>query len=341
MASLAAGIVDPTKAGKYRVVLSDDLLGKDPKQVYTGVRYNHRPNLSSSSAPHQARIKQSDSSNYDLSFQDDGGRYAYRGTRGQEDNQYVLIFDPDRDVFVLHRLDSMFNMNLTRTPSNNDAASLRQEHKQLDAHRPPKTQKTATSKAKKPQAKETRPQKANPPKPASKPAPQKAQDDSDDESSDDDLLTIEDPGGAALTSHRDFSPGFIDKPRRFSEFVQQQNEEEDEDADADPQELLDTMDLDEHRAEAVDDADGEDEEEEEEEDDDDPIEHFKLPSPMNRQMMGSINAAAGPKDQDDEEEMEDVEEEEAPTNQDEADMALEAALMAEFDDQESDVSEEE
>jgi len=38
MASLAAGIVDPTKAGKYRVVLSDALLGKDPKEVYTGIR---------------------------------------------------------------------------------------------------------------------------------------------------------------------------------------------------------------------------------------------------------------------------------------------------------------
>lgn len=38
MASLAAGIVDPTKAGKYPVVLSDALLGKNPKEVFTGVR---------------------------------------------------------------------------------------------------------------------------------------------------------------------------------------------------------------------------------------------------------------------------------------------------------------
>lgn len=33
-----AGIVDPTKAGKYPVVLSDALLGKDPKEIFTGVR---------------------------------------------------------------------------------------------------------------------------------------------------------------------------------------------------------------------------------------------------------------------------------------------------------------
>ena len=38
MAALATGVIDPTKVGKYRVVLSDALLGKDPKEVYTGVR---------------------------------------------------------------------------------------------------------------------------------------------------------------------------------------------------------------------------------------------------------------------------------------------------------------
>ncbi|KAH8162386.1 hypothetical protein CIB48_g5837, partial [Xylaria polymorpha] len=153
MASLAAGIVDPTKVGKYRVVLSDALLGKDPKELYTGIRYNHKPILSSNTAPHQARIKPTSStesssaaSSYELSFQDDGGRYAYQGTRGHEENKYVLIFDPEKEVFVLHHLDSMFNMNLVRTPTNNDPEDLRQEHSQLEAHRPSRTSKP-TSKA--------------------------------------------------------------------------------------------------------------------------------------------------------------------------------------------------
>lgn len=34
----ATGIVDPTKAGRYPVVLSDALLGKRSSEVYTGVR---------------------------------------------------------------------------------------------------------------------------------------------------------------------------------------------------------------------------------------------------------------------------------------------------------------
>ena len=32
------GLLDPTKAGKYPVILSDALLGKDSNELYTGVR---------------------------------------------------------------------------------------------------------------------------------------------------------------------------------------------------------------------------------------------------------------------------------------------------------------
>ncbi|KAI0147524.1 RNA polymerase II transcription elongation factor-domain-containing protein [Xylariaceae sp. FL1272] len=325
-----AGIVDPTKAGKYRVVLSDALLGKDSKELYTGIRYNHKPSLSTPTAPHQARIKPSGQSapdsSYDLNFLDDGGRYTYQGTRGQEGNQYVLVFDPEREVFVLHRVDSMFNMNLTRTPNNSDAASLRQEHRQLDAHK--SSAKPQATKPKKAAPKPAPAKKAPPPpKPAPKKKPPK---DSDEESSDDDLLTIEDPGGAAPASNRDFSPGFIEKPRRFSEFVQQREEESEE---------------------GERDADGEDED-----DDDDAFEHFTLPSPINRQLETSVHReAAAPQAQhaqheeevsDEDDEMEDVGgagTADDADGDDDVDVDLEAELMAELEQggDESDVSEEE
>ncbi|KAI1424589.1 RNA polymerase II transcription elongation factor-domain-containing protein [Xylaria sp. FL1777] len=359
MASLATGTVDPTKVGKYRVVLSDALLGKDPKEIYTGIRYNHKPSLSASTAPHQARIKPTgstdSSASYDLSFQDDGGRYAYQGTRGHEDNQYVLIFDPENQVFVLHRVDSMFNMNLVRTPTNNDAEDLRQEYPQLKAHQPSRstkaTNKTTSSKPtkpKKPAPKDARPSvvKKAEPAPVHPPKPNKAHHDSEDESSDDDLLTIEDPGGAAPPSNRDFSPGFIDKPRRFSEFVQQQNEEEDEEEDGDFEIEVEAFNND---------ADGEEEEEE-----DDEPENFTLPSPIHRQMMSqNINGVGGGgghnsfgttiqsapveqvSDEDEEDEMEDVDGGGAPISQDDMVDDLEAVLMAELEKEESDVSEEE
>ncbi|KAI1473679.1 hypothetical protein K445DRAFT_322482 [Daldinia sp. EC12] len=350
MASLAAGIVDPTKAGKYPVVLSDALLGKDPKEIFTGVRYNHKPSLSSSTAPAQARIKPASTSSskkgastYDLSFQDDGGHYQYKGTRGVEDSQYVLIFDPNREVFVLHKVDSMFNMNLVKTP-NDDAESLRQEFPQLDAHsasssakaagpaRQPakgrKEEKKTVAKPRKPASKPkaedkpvlSMPEKKSPPKPVVTSKPRRASDDSEEESSDDDLgLTIENPGGEAPRVSRDFSPNLFGI-RRFSDLM---NEDEDE------------RNNEEHH-----DADGED-------DDDEPMDNFVLPSPINRQMEQTSNAhqpEANEEDEDEDERMEDVPQEQ-PADEDAAldESDLEAALLAELGegDQESDVSEEE
>lgn len=156
------GVVDPTKLGKYPVILSDALRGESPKEILTAIRCelpspihpshpsmplclvltttpladNHRPALSSDAAPSSAKLKPSSSSgtsSYDLSFTDDGGKYAYTGSRSTKENQYTLVFDPERKAFILHRLDSTFNMNLTRTPSNTDADALREEHPHLDS----------------------------------------------------------------------------------------------------------------------------------------------------------------------------------------------------------------
>ncbi|KAI1800881.1 RNA polymerase II transcription elongation factor-domain-containing protein [Daldinia bambusicola] len=351
MATLAAGIVDPTKAGKYPVVLSDALLGKGSKEVFTGVRYNHKPSLSSSTAPAQARIKPASTSSskkgpstYDLSFQDDGGHYQYKGTRGVENSQYVLIFDPAREVFVLHKVDSMFNMNLVKTP-NDDPETLRQEFPQLNAHsasssakavgpakqpaKGRKEEKKTAAKPRKPASKPkaedkpvlAMPEKKSPPKPAPASKPRRASDDSEEESSDDDLgLTIENPGGEAPRVSRDFSPNLFGI-RRFSDLM---NDEEEEGNNE------------EHH-----DADGED-------DDDEPMDNFVLPSPINRQMEQTNNAhqpQTNEEDEDEDEEMEDVPQEQPPDEEpalDESD--LEAALLAELgegDQQESDVSEEE
>lgn len=57
--------------------------------------------------------------------------YAYRGTRTSGDDQYVLLFDPERKAFILHQIDSSFDMNLTSTPWDQDATSLRQSYDQL------------------------------------------------------------------------------------------------------------------------------------------------------------------------------------------------------------------
>ncbi|KAL1882085.1 hypothetical protein VTK73DRAFT_2494 [Phialemonium thermophilum] len=135
--SAAQGIIDPTKPGKYPVILSDALLGKPSSETYTGIRYNHKPALSSESAPFTARLRKSaKDGSYNLGFDDKGNKYTYNGTRTSNDGQYVLIFDPARKALVLHRLDSLFHMNITRTPDNANAESLRIEFPQLQVSGP-------------------------------------------------------------------------------------------------------------------------------------------------------------------------------------------------------------
>ncbi|XXH05864.1 hypothetical protein Hte_012305 [Hypoxylon texense] len=325
------GIVDPTKAGKYPVVLSDALLGKDPKEIYTGVR-----------SPAQARIKPSSSKkgppSYDLSFQDDGGRYQYKGTRGVEENQYVMIFDAAREVFVIHKVDSMFNMNLVQTPSNDNATSLRQEYRQLESHsnssakaaskqsaKAKNEEKKTAAKPRKPATKSKAqekpsasvPDKKPPPKPTATTKKQRpAAAESEEESSDDDLgLTIENPGGSVPSVSRNFSPNLFGI-RPFSDFEQQNEEEEQDDADG--------------------------------EEDDDDYEHFKLPSPINHPVPGGSVSQPPPQpdeDEEEDEEMEDVPQGQPANDEDPAmddEDLIEAALLEELEGaQESDVSEEE
>ncbi|KAK3363600.1 RNA polymerase II transcription elongation factor-domain-containing protein [Lasiosphaeria hispida] len=129
----APGTVDPTKSAKYPIILSDALLGKSSKETYTGIRYNHRPALSSDTAPGTARLKKSArDGQFNLGYDDNGDKYQFSGTRTTDDGNYVLIFDPARKAFVLHRVDSLFHMNITRTPDNGNVESLRKQFPQLE-----------------------------------------------------------------------------------------------------------------------------------------------------------------------------------------------------------------
>jgi hypothetical protein len=167
-----AALVDPTATGKYPVILADGLLPDgDATTIFTGMRYNHKPELSSSSAPSHARLKPSlpgSTSSFDMSFSDQGGNYAYAGTRKADGNQYVLYFDPARQAFILDRIETTFNMNLTRLPDNSDPDSLSRRYPHLDADKKPK-QPPAKAPAAKASASATKDKDKEWAKPAAKP----------------------------------------------------------------------------------------------------------------------------------------------------------------------------
>lgn len=73
---------------------------------------------------------------FNLTFNDKGRQYSYNGVRTTKDGNYVLIFDPAREVFVLHRLDSLFHMNVTKTPGNTDVERLQKQFPQLEVEQP-------------------------------------------------------------------------------------------------------------------------------------------------------------------------------------------------------------
>lgn len=276
---------------------------------------NHKPPQNDAGTSRNARLKpsvQGQTSSYDLSLNDRDNRpeYAFAGARNTSSDQYVLYFDPEREVFVLDRIDSTFNMNVTRVPGNTDQDSLNRKYPHLDniglasssnnnntsaakpkvaeqapkpkprAKSPPRKKDAALNRPKaKPEKKEVKKAaglielalpKAEKPKPKPQPKPRNLDEEEEEEEGDDGLL-IEYPGADPKGPKRDFSPA-VRSIRRFDDFMDRRESE-------------------------ADDADGESESEPE-------IVDFKLPSPVNptdRDGQGAKDHGGEPMDEDMEE----------------------------------------
>ncbi|KAL7916391.1 hypothetical protein GGI35DRAFT_473675 [Trichoderma velutinum] len=142
-----ADLIDPTAKGNYPIILGDGLLGKTSNEIFTGIRYNHKPSFPAS----DARLKPSlpgKTSSYDLNFSNSDGTVGFAGTRSTDDDDYVLYFDPERKAFILDKVDSTFNMNLTRIPGNSNPEELRRRYPHLENGQKAGDKKSAASKDK-------------------------------------------------------------------------------------------------------------------------------------------------------------------------------------------------
>ncbi|CAG8950061.1 hypothetical protein HYFRA_00008293 [Hymenoscyphus fraxineus] len=230
MASMGFDIDAP---GKYPIVLSDALLGKTTKEVYTGVRYNHKSETTPSSNSMHLDPSDNDPTNYDLSYRDGSDQYIYNGARTSSDGKYVLIFDPIKKHFVLHRVDSTFDMNLVSAPWA-DAADLREQYTQIDLpkskaapapkKKPTKATKAAAAKAEAPKRKKA--EKVTKPKPP----PRAPTPDEEEEEESDDGLTVEYPDGPPSQSFQYQSTPV---------FRREESEASEEDSDAEGEEYED------------------------------------------------------------------------------------------------------
>ena len=207
---------------------------------------NHK-STSTASVPGTLNLRSTNaSSSFELSYDDRSDRYEYAGSRTSGDGQYLLIFDKQAQHFVLHRVDSTFDMNLISAPWQQDAEELRSQYPQLDPQpkanpTPAPTQRSQKkiTKAAKPMAVAPRSvpaSKAAPkrtkvekPKKAKEPSPEpEVEDDSDDG------LTIEYPGGKPPDRYSfNNTPIFNRAPSESDEDAQALQQVEDKNQDVD------------------------------------------------------------------------------------------------------------
>ncbi|KAH0542784.1 hypothetical protein FGG08_002832 [Glutinoglossum americanum] len=136
----SVGAIDPMKSKRYPVYLSDSILKKDKKgqSLHTGIRYNHKPTQTSASRSTIITPSTATTGLYNLSMVDDDGSekpstYEYVGGRSSaSSNDYALIYNPSKEGFVLDKVDSNFNFNLTSTPRQEDSQKLIQQCPQLN-----------------------------------------------------------------------------------------------------------------------------------------------------------------------------------------------------------------
>ncbi|KAG8528251.1 uncharacterized protein KY384_007168 [Bacidia gigantensis] len=136
-AATLSALIDPTKSGKYPIIIGEDLLRDERprKRQRFSVQYNHTPvNLKGQAATVKASSIDGEGDNYDLSISNEreAGRYIYRGVQKPLDS-FALVYDSAKSSFILERLEAGFYFNLRSTPSNKDAS---RQHPQLETSSP-------------------------------------------------------------------------------------------------------------------------------------------------------------------------------------------------------------
>ncbi|KAI9863815.1 MAG: hypothetical protein M1824_006412 [Vezdaea acicularis] len=122
--------IEPSRTAKYPVYLGDSITSYDSrKRICMGIKYNHKPSQTTTSR--QATITQSANS-YKLTLEDDADTsYTYAGRRTH--GGHTLIFDPERGAFILEKVGSEMEFNLTSAPWEKNAKELRSQYPQLNA----------------------------------------------------------------------------------------------------------------------------------------------------------------------------------------------------------------
>ncbi|CAD6502837.1 BgTH12-05426 [Blumeria graminis f. sp. triticale] len=194
--------------GEYPIVLSDALLGRATSELYTGVNYSQKIAIDSfSTRPRRLAPSGKKTNNYSLSFPESSDNLSYQGERSSAHEQYILIFDADKEQFVLHRVDSNFDMKRvysSRSKNITGSHTQNSKHESVTNHQPAALPKKSLKRAQA-ATEDSDQQKAKKPKYRTQPDPSPEIDQVEEES--DDGLTIEFPGAQSpVNGQYDASP---------------------------------------------------------------------------------------------------------------------------------------
>lgn len=138
MATPTLSMIDPTKQAEYPIVLGERLAQNPDTNRLININYNHKSKSATSqqrSTITPSRSAQTDL--YDLSVTDKAPNadhtlsYSYKGSEDPSGERgLVLIFDPERKVFVLEPVSTTLNFNLRSAPGKTEK-QVREQYEQL------------------------------------------------------------------------------------------------------------------------------------------------------------------------------------------------------------------
>ncbi|CAI7655636.1 unnamed protein product [Penicillium glandicola] len=131
-----SAMIDPTKQAEYPIVLGERLTRTPNTSRLINVNYNHKSK--SATSQQRATITHSRSADlYDLAVTDKAPNadqtlaYSYKGSEDPSaERSLVLIFDPERKVFVLEPVSTTLNFNLRSAPGKTEK-QVREQYEQL------------------------------------------------------------------------------------------------------------------------------------------------------------------------------------------------------------------
>jgi hypothetical protein len=132
---MASSAFDLKSHATYPIRLGASIVANDSSiSRFTSIKYNHKPRLGKK--PVKATISEgNDVGLSKLSLESGEGTFAYTGHHLQDEGSYVLVCKGEgkSKEMVLERICSIHNFNLTRTPTESNAAKLASRYPPLTA----------------------------------------------------------------------------------------------------------------------------------------------------------------------------------------------------------------